>query len=113
MDYSLIKKELGYKNISVRDLCYRIDVTEQGLHQMIRKKSMKIDTLERISNVLGLPVSYWFESATNSENTISKENISAAANLKNGKHLVPKVSNEEIDSLTKNLNEMLKVMAAK
>ena len=110
MDYSLIKKELGCKNMSVRDLCYRIDVTEQGLHQMIRKKSMKIDTLERISNVLGLPVSYWFENTTNAGHVMSKENVSTA---QIGKHVISKVSYEKIDSLTKNLNEMLKEMAAK
>jgi transcriptional regulator with XRE-family HTH domain len=110
MDYSLIKKELGYKSMSVRDLCFRIDVTEQGLHQMIRKKSMKIDTLERISTVLGLPVTYWFEDTTNAGNMLSKENVSTA---RIGRHVISKVSHEKIDSLTKNLNEMLKEMAAK
>ena len=107
MNYSLIKKELGRKNMSVRDLCFRIDVTEQGLHQMIRKKSMKIDTLERISNVLELPVTYWFDNTTNTEDMVSKENVRI------GKPVSPKVSHEKIDSLTKNLNEMLKEMAAK
>ena len=110
MDYSRIKIELEHKGISVRELCYKIDVTEQGLHQMIRKKSMKIETLERISKVLNFSVSYWFENGKNTGNSVfsvSNQNVS------NGKKRKNKLSDEKIDALTKNLNEMLKVMANK
>ena len=110
MDYSLIKKELEFKDISFRDLCYRIDVTEQGLHQMIRKKSMKVDTLERISIALGLPVSYWFEHSADARSTMSTENDIPD---RMRRYLASKVSHAKIDSLTRNLNEMLKEMAAR
>ena len=107
MDYSRIKIELEHKGISVRELCCKIDVTEQGLHQMIRKKSMKIETLERISKVLYLPVSYWFEDENNMNNpTLNGNNRTNS----NGKKRKNKLS-EKIDALTKNLNEVLKVMA--
>ena len=106
MDYSRIKSELEYKNISIRELCYRIDVTEQGLHQMIRNQSMKIDVLERISNVLELPVGYWFEDISNVRDNTSKKHMS---NPLSGS----KLSHEKIDSLTNDLNIMLKEMAAR
>ena len=106
MDYSRIKIELERKNISVRDLCDKIDITEQGLHQMIRKKSMKVEVLERISNVLKLPVSFWFEDATIISNTKSMPS-------KTGKHLSSKLTFERIDSLTNDLNEMLKEMVVR
>ena len=96
MDYSRIKIELDRKNLSVRDLCIKIAVTEQGLHQMIRNKSMKIEVLERISYVLGLPVSYWFDDATNT-----------------GNQVIPKLNYEKIDSLTRCLNEVLKEVVSK
>lgn len=95
MDYNRIKIELDRNNLSIRDLCGRIAVTEQGLHQMIRNKSMKIEVLERISYVLGLPVSYWFEDATSAGNKMIK------------------MSYDKIDVLTKNLNELLKEMIPK
>jgi len=101
MDYSQIKIELERKNISIRDLCERIDVSEQGLHQMIRKKSMKVEVLERISNVLKLPVTYWFEDTTS-------KRVNTFRNDKTGKQLSSKLTHEKIDTLTKELNEMLK-----
>ena len=110
MDYSRIKIELEHKDISVRELCYKIDVTEQGLHQMIRKKSMKVEILERISKVLSLPVSYWFEDEKNTENAVVKGSEHRDTNSKKRK---TKLSDEKIDALTQNLNEMLKVMANK
>ena len=113
MDYSRIKVELEQKSISIRDLCYKIDVTEQGLHQMIRNKSMKVEILERISNVLGLPVSYWFEDLTNTGNFTSNSSMGAAINSKLGKQTPSKLIYEKIDSLTKGLNEMLKAVASR
>jgi len=110
MDYSRIKIELEHKGISVRELCYKIDVTEQGLHQMIRKRSMKVEILERISNVLHLPVSYWFEDEKNTENAVMN---GSDHNNSNGKKRKTKLSDEKIDALTNDLNEMLKVMANK
>ena len=110
MDYNRIKIELEHKGISVRELCYKIDVTEQGLHQMIRRKSMKIEILERISNVLFLPVSYWFEDEENTKNVALNATDHKPPN---GKKRNTKLSDEKIDALTKNLNEMLKVMANK
>ena len=110
MDYSRIKIELEHKGISVRELCYKIDVTEQGLHQMIRKKSMKVEILERISKVLYLPVSYWFENEKYTRD--ATVNGSDHCNLNNKKRK-NKLSDDKIDALTKNLNEMLKVMANK
>jgi len=106
MDYSRIKNELELKNLSIRELCCKIDVTEQGLHQMIRNKSMKIEVLERISIALGVPVTYWFEKQTNTRNTMSNRRTSTPLSGS-------KLSYEKIDSLTNNLNEMLKEMASR
>jgi transcriptional regulator with XRE-family HTH domain len=106
MDYSRIKSELDRKNLSIRELCYKIDVTEQGLHQMIRNKSMKIEVLERISNALEVPVTYWFEKLSNARSAVSNKRMSTPLSGS-------KLSYEKIDSLTNNLNEMLKEMASR
>ena len=113
MDYSRIKVELEQKSISIRELCYRIDVTEQGLHQMIRNKSMKIEILERISYVLELPVSYWFEDMTSIGDFTSNQSVSTDINSKLGKLIPSKLVHEKIDSLTNGLNEILKVVISR
>jgi transcriptional regulator with XRE-family HTH domain len=104
MDYSRIKTELDRKRMSLRDLCYRIDITEQGLHQMIRNKSMKIEVLERISQVLELPVSFWFSDSKDFKNADST-NVEG--------QVKPNIIHQKIDSLTKDLNDMLKDIIAK
>jgi len=106
MDYSRIKSELEHKNISIRELCCRIDVTEQGLHQMIRNKSMKIEVLERISNVLELPVTYWFENQISARGIMSNTRLSNALSG-------TKLSHEKIDFLTKELNKVLKEVVSR
>jgi transcriptional regulator with XRE-family HTH domain len=60
MNYRRIKTELERRNLSIKELCRRIEVSEQGLHQMIRKQSMKLEVLERISRVLNVDMAYWF-----------------------------------------------------
>ena len=60
MNYRRIKSVLSRRDISVKDLCRSINVSEQGLHQMIRKQSMKVEVLERISRVLNLDMAFWF-----------------------------------------------------
>ncbi len=61
MRYSKIKLELEKRHIPFKSFCKKIGVSEQGLHQMIRNRSMKISTLERISDMLHLDMSYWFD----------------------------------------------------
>ena len=97
MNYYKIKIELERRGIAAKDFCRQINVTEQGLHQMIRNESMKVDVLERISTALNLPVSYWFDVGKNvsseSETTnLLKENFSA----------------KQIDLVTNELNKLLK-----
>ncbi|MCD7973884.1 MAG: helix-turn-helix domain-containing protein [Candidatus Azobacteroides sp.] len=61
MNYDKIKPELEKRGIVIKDFCRRINITEQGLHQMIRNRSMKVEVLERVSEVLAVPISYWFD----------------------------------------------------
>jgi transcriptional regulator with XRE-family HTH domain len=109
MDYSRIKTELDRKKMSIRDLCYKIDITEQGLHQMIRNKSMKIEVLERISKVLGRPMSFWFSD----ENAVNTQSIQPIQSTELPTQIMPNIIHQKIDSLTKDLNEMLKDILSK
>jgi len=61
MNYNKIKLLCNEQNISFKDLCYTIELTEQGLNQSIRNKSLRIDVLEKIANHFKVPISYFFE----------------------------------------------------
>ena len=99
MNYSKIKLELERRRITIKDFCRQIDITEQGLHQMIRNGSMKIDVLERISEVLGVPVTYWFNDKYDYEAPYREPT---------------KISDvQKIDNLTTELNVLLKSLVGK
>jgi transcriptional regulator with XRE-family HTH domain len=61
LDYNKIKILSLNKNIAIKDIAEKIGISEAGIHQMIRNNSMKIEYLEKIAEVLGVPVSFFFE----------------------------------------------------
>jgi transcriptional regulator with XRE-family HTH domain len=99
MNYNKIKTELEDRGITIKDFCRQLNVTEQGLHQMIRNGSMKIDVLERISEVLDVPVTYWFIDKCEDAGQRSEP---------------PKMSDvQKIDNITSELNVLLKSLIGK
>ena len=98
MNYYKIKIELEKRGLSVKDFCRQIDVTEQGFYQMIRNESMKVDVLERISAVLNVPISYWFD-AKNEPLKQTSETVETSQGF---------VSAKQIDAVTNELNKLLK-----
>jgi transcriptional regulator with XRE-family HTH domain len=98
MNYYKIKTELEKRKISIKDFCRQIDVTEQGLYQMLRNESMKVDVLERISAALNVQVSFWFDDSEITAN----EQINESP--KTGKT----ISAKQIDLVTNELNKLLK-----
>lgn len=55
-----IKELADAQGLSIRDLADSIGVKENQIHVMVRKNSTKIDTLEKIANVLHVPVAVFF-----------------------------------------------------
>ena len=103
MNYYNIKLELEKRGISVKDFCRQINLTEQGFYQMIRNESMKVDVLERISNALNVPVSYWFDAAD-----YVPDETAAIVSLPVPENAEGFVSAKHIDAVTTELNKLLK-----
>jgi transcriptional regulator with XRE-family HTH domain len=59
--YNKIKILAGENKISLKDLAEKIGLSEQGLHSGIKKQTLSVTNLERIAELLGVPVSYFFE----------------------------------------------------
>lgn len=61
MQLDKIKSLAEKKGISIRDLSEKINLTAEGIYQNIRKNSIKAETLEKIAELLEVPVSYFFD----------------------------------------------------
>lgn len=119
MDYNKIKILCENKNTTVRDLCNTIKISEAGLYQMFRNKSMKIETLEKIAEALNIPVSTFFndniELNNNVENNgnknITLQNNSLGDN--NKVNILLHDKDEEIEKLKREIDHLKSLLEAK
>ncbi len=78
MDFDRITKYAESKGITIKDLALKIDVAYSGLYRSIKKKSITVDTLERIAEALEVPVTVFFGITQNVDNheidAVKKEN---------------------------------------
>ena len=51
-DYNKIKNLAAAKRIPIKELARRCELSEQGFHYMLKKHTMRVDTLERICATL-------------------------------------------------------------
>ncbi len=61
----LIKKLCVDKNITIVDLSMKVGITPVGLHRIINTNSTKVDTLEKIANILEVPITVFFQEDNN------------------------------------------------
>lgn len=60
MNFNLIKKRAEQKNISIAELARETKISEQAIHQFVRKNNCKVQDLEKISEVLKVSPAYWW-----------------------------------------------------
>ena len=60
MDFSQIKEVVKRRGFTVKALCEYVGLTENGFKYAIRKKTLKVSDLEKISNFLGVSMTYWY-----------------------------------------------------
>ncbi len=101
MNYGKIKLELSQRGIEIKEFCKDLGISEQGFHQMIRNRSMKVEVIEEISRILHLPITYWFDEGE----------INVQDSAQSGAKSYPEVNlHKQIDAITKDLNGLLKSM---
>jgi len=64
MNYELIEVLRNRKKIPKMDFYSQIGMTHKGFNQMMENESIKVSTLQKIAEVLGVHVSYFFGSVT-------------------------------------------------
>lgn len=60
MDYEKLKSTLSKKGISVSQLCLKVGIDRQTWYNNISEKSMRIDILEKICEVLKVDIVEFF-----------------------------------------------------
>ena len=62
MEYAKIAEIVKSKGWTLGGLAEKIGVTRAGLYKTLEKRSLKVETLERIAKVLEVPIGEFFES---------------------------------------------------
>jgi transcriptional regulator with XRE-family HTH domain len=77
LKYSRIKELSRVKKLRIEDLAAKIGMTAPGFHKMIKNETITVETLEKISKVLGVSMAYWFDDELKG---LAKEDREAYAN---------------------------------
>ncbi|MGC6414435.1 MAG: helix-turn-helix domain-containing protein [Bacteroidia bacterium] len=75
LDYIKIKNLAASKRIPIKELARLCDLSEQGFHYMLKKQSMRVDTLERICDTLGVTPMELFQSENINEELSSPSSV--------------------------------------
>lgn len=55
-----IKDYIDSSNYSVEDVAKMVQISKQGLYQILKKEDIDTGVLRKISQALNVPMSYWF-----------------------------------------------------
>jgi transcriptional regulator with XRE-family HTH domain len=73
MDYNFIKKLSKQRKLSIKELSAQCGMTEVGFHQSLNNMTLKVETLEKIAEILKVSVSVFFDSGANLPVAVSNE----------------------------------------
>ena len=73
MVYNKIKTECNKQKISIPVLAEKINMTKSGLYKAIENKTLTIEKIQEIANVLGVPVIYFFEEGQIINQTLKRD----------------------------------------
>ena len=108
MNFNKIREYCEERRITIPELATRIGISEPGLYQVLRNKSIKVDVLEKIATVLEVPIWEFFD--INPEEKFQEE-LSRLKKKNEGlsqNQVILKKENEKLQSLTEVQEELKK-----
>lgn len=75
-----IKNELKKRKVSYKELAQNINMSITGVNDLLKKNDIKYSTLKKISDYLGLPVTYWFDDEVKNVTIASHNHINGNNN---------------------------------
>ena len=109
MNYQLIKILCKRRGITESKLIQLIDVSTPGFYLMIRKKNMRVDMLEKLSEALKVNPCLFFKEEPLNENEVNDIEVNYVAKSKLSKDLPESV--ELIDLMRFKINTLEKELA--
>jgi transcriptional regulator with XRE-family HTH domain len=97
LKYSRIKDILKEKKMSQTKIADLIGMTREGYGRMIRDKTLKVSTLEKISGYLEVPITDFFTELNPNQETIKNHKTSSEINW----------ANENNPNTSKNMNRLI------
>lgn len=70
---SMIKKQLYLHQMSMKDFCAQIDISEVALRNIFKRNDCKVSLLKKIGEVFNVPLCGIICDETNSENEYTEE----------------------------------------
>lgn len=105
MDYSKIRVLMMQRNFSLRNMARTIGVSDSGFKSMMERDTMTIQTLEKISQVFDVPITYFFDDSTTGKKKPCPECIKCNAQLD--------LLKQQLTEKEKELKELYKEMGRK
>jgi transcriptional regulator with XRE-family HTH domain len=120
VNYNKLDKLRKIQKMSIEELANKIDVSENGLSIALRNKNLKLTTLEKISEVLGVSPAIFF---TNNEKENPNPNDPDFFYNKSGVQTIGSGNNvtmpdilrlqQQVEELTKDKNHLLEILQVK
>lgn len=101
---SLIKTLAKERKITLKSLSQTIGMTEQGMQSLIKNNATNTDTLERISQVLGVSPAVFFD--VPQQGAANAVGDGASAIVGNDNEIVPKRVLDMLDQKDARINEL-------
>lgn len=79
MDGKALKNKIAEANVTQLELAGRLGTTPQSLSSILHAKDVRSGTIEKIAQVLGVPVSFFYGETNNKQNAIANGAKSVAA----------------------------------
>lgn len=97
MNYNKLKEVIKSKGFSFRQLCIQINKSEAGFHKMIKDETMKVEDLEKISELLKVSPGVFFD--THPYNLIDSVSLTNVSESKVNYHKGDKFFSNETEQL--------------
>ena len=77
-----LKNILVERNLTMKEIVAKIDMTENGFAYSLKNDTLKIITLEKIAKILDVPITYFFTEEGNLQKTEKKYSTSEPDEMK-------------------------------
>ena len=71
--FESIKKLSKSRAITIKELCQKIEVSEAGLYKTFKNNSIKVETLQKIADVLGVDIREFFGGISTNDAELEKK----------------------------------------